>query len=221
MEVLLNLNKGSQSLRILKKRFSFFITVFCFLSSIIFSSCSTVKLLRVEKSKTRINQTSGDNEIKSLLHFTKTFNNNVNYLKSKVTIYNLLTIIPSNNASKSQPNFAVNQNFTEMFCQLGNENAHSFSNRVSEHQIKKILQRFDEQNDQHILEDYKEAHLDKKIAIIISKTIKSFFNQRFCQAVKTVISNEGKMEFNEVHGLTSQLTIIVSIIILVKFFYLF
>lgn len=205
MEVLLFSNKGKIRHTILKRKFPLAITVFCFLSSIILSSCSSVELFTVEKSQKRINQTNYNNETISLFHFLNTLYRDATASENKTAVYRLLTNASSNNGSNLQPNAAVNQNLTEMFCQISNEIEQSSSNNALEHQIKIILQRFDEQNDQFILDEYKEAHLDRKIALTASKIIKSFFNQRYCPIVKAVISKEEKMEQNEVHGPISHL----------------
>lgn len=99
----------------------------------------------------------------------------------------------------------LNRTYSEMFCQFG---PNSEANKAMDTQVKAILAKFDEQNDDRILGNFKEAQVDKNIALAISHAIKHFFNANFCAIVERVMSSMARTETEEVRNPIEKVTAI-------------
>ena len=101
---------------------------------------------------------------------------------------------------------AVNRTYSEMFCQIGGFPV----NEHEEKQIKAIMTKFEQLNDDRIFEDFYNAKIDKRIALTISRVIKQFFKENFCVIVAKVMRSMEKMENDEVKSSIAKITAIVS-----------
>lgn len=210
METIQFLTQGIQCHTILKRKLHLFtFIIFCFIVSNTFGESFSDKLLykRIEQA---FENSKIDNSLKITEYFTNQFNDKIKTFKNNNIANSLIATALSNTGSSSQPDCVANQSTIEMLCLFGDKNKQSSPNKRINQQIRLILKRFEEQNDFRIQEDYQMARVDKRIAIDASKIVKSFFSRWFCQIVKTVISQEEKLEHTEVQSSVALLTTIVT-----------